>query len=330
MRARVGHSGLALRPPSVPRGVAASDALRLPGGRSVVGRGPLAGTEALCGGGRGAGARSREAVDVRARVGHSGPALRPPSAPRGVAASDAWRLPGGRSVAGRGPLAGTEAMCLGVRRVAPGVWSIGILLPFPVHAWLVAHAGALTLVDGGLAMMGPAIVRTIAATGLPLRQVVLTHGHFDHVGGLRAVLARWPVPTLAHPEELPCLLGRRGYAGRPAPGRPLVEPSLLRALQPGERPGGLEPRHCPGHTPGHTAYWLPGEDLLIAGDLFSAYLPGRLGRPTPFLTDDMAQAVESGALVEELRPERMLVCHGGLVRQPHRLYPAYRRRHLGR
>jgi glyoxylase-like metal-dependent hydrolase (beta-lactamase superfamily II) len=225
---------------------------------------------------------------------------------------------------------GSGVVRVGVRRLSPRLWAVGVLLPFPVNAALVAGEDGLTLVDAGLAMMGRALVRAIGATGLPLRRVVLTHGHFDHIGGLRAVLAAWRVPVLAHPDEMPFLRGERGYARRRPPGRPLVEPGLLRALAAGERPGGLEPRHCPGHTAGHTAYWLAEESVLLAGDLFSAYLPGRLGRPTPFLTDDMARAVASGALVLSLRPERMLVCHGGVVRWPHLLYPAYRRTHLKR
>jgi len=217
-----------------------------------------------------------------------------------------------------------------VRRLSPRVWSVGVLLPFPVHVWLVESEGGLTLVDGGLAGMGPGLVAAIRGLRLPLQRVVLTHGHFDHVGGLRAVLAAWPVPVLAHPEELAFLRGERRYprgqpAGRGA--RPRVDPRLLRPLE--DRPGGLEPRHCPGHTPGHTVYWDAADRLLLAGDLFSAYLPGRLGRPTPFLTTDMAQAVRSGAVVLDLQPERIAVCHGGVVRLPHLLYPAYRRRWLG-
>ena len=231
---------------------------------------------------------------------------------------------------------------MGAKRLGRRVWAIGSGLPFPINVFLVELGGGLTLVDAGIRPMAGAILRAIGRLGLPLQRVVLTHGHFDHIGGLPAVLRRWPVPVLAHPEEVPFLLGERRYPAmlrwptkrpstlrRPAmPAKPLVDPRWLRALDPAEEPAGLQPRHCPGHTPGHTAYWAPDEGLLLAGDLFSAYLPGRLGRPTPSLTTDMAQAVRSGALVTELRPERMALCHGGVVHRPHDLYPAYRRRHL--
>lgn len=231
---------------------------------------------------------------------------------------------------------------MGAKRLGRRIWSIGSGLPFPINAFLVEADAALTLVDAGIRPMAGAILRAIGRLGLPLAQVVLTHGHFDHIGGLPAVLRRWPVPVLAHPEEIPFLLGKYRYPAllrlpiqqtstfrQPAtPAKPLVDPRFLRALDPTEAPAGLQPRHCPGHTPGHTAYWAPDEGLLLAGDLFSAYVPGRLGRPTPSLTVDMAQAVRSGALVTELQPARMALCHGGVVRRPHDLYPAYRRRHL--
>ena len=226
---------------------------------------------------------------------------------------------------------------MAVERLSPRVWSVGTWLPFPVHAWLVRSGEGLTLVDAGLASMARQVLAAIAATGLPLQRVVLTHGHFDHTGGLPALLAAWPVPVLAHPAEIPFLRGQRRYGltlrrGRPplwtGPGPAVAHRPAVAALRDGECPGGLTPCHCPGHTPGHTAYWLAEERLLLGGDLFSAYLPGRLGLPTPFLTQDMDQAVRSGALVEALRPERMAVCHGGVVRRPDLLYPAYRRRHL--
>lgn len=226
---------------------------------------------------------------------------------------------------------------MGLRRLGRRTWSLGSMFPFPIHVFLVEAGGSLSLVDAGIPPMAGAILRAIRSIGLPLAQVVLTHGHGDHVGALPAVLAAHPVPVRAHPEEIPFLVGARRYTDllrrsgvpvRAAPAKPIVAPQSLQPLAPGEAPGGLQPHHTPGHSPGHTAYWVPDEGLLIAGDLFTAFRPGRLGRPMPFFTPDMPQAIRSGAVVEDLRPQRMAVCHGGVIANPHLQYPAYRRRYL--
>src|SRR3954470_17205348 len=98
--------------------------------------------------------------------------------------------------------------------------------------------------------------------------IVLTHGHFDHVGALEDLAERWDVPVYAHELELPYLDGRSDY--------PPPDPSVGGGMM--ARTGFLFPRsgidlaqrvrplpedgsvphfpgwrwiHTPGHTPGH-------------------------------------------------------------------------------
>src|SRR5690606_26617167 len=41
--------------------------------------------------------------------------------------------------------------------------------------------------------------------------IVMTHGHFDHVGALEELAGRWGVPIYSHELELPYLSGRSAY-----------------------------------------------------------------------------------------------------------------------
>jgi glyoxylase-like metal-dependent hydrolase (beta-lactamase superfamily II) len=77
-----------------------------------------------------------------------------------------------------------------------------------------APAGGATpwaLVDAGLSM-GAAKILGVAADrfGVDSRPagIILTHGHFDHVGALQALLAVWDVPVYAHTAEVPFLTGQ--------------------------------------------------------------------------------------------------------------------------
>jgi len=41
----------------------------------------------------------------------------------------------------------------------------------------------------------------------------MTHGHFDHVGGLKHLAREWDVPIYAHELEMPYLNGRADGEG---------------------------------------------------------------------------------------------------------------------
>lgn len=206
-----------------------------------------------------------------------------------------------------------------VAQVSEHVWSVSAWLVFPVTVWLVREEDGVTLVDAGMPFMATGIARAVRSLGAgPLRRIVLTHGHADHVGAVTRLLGVWPdIPVLAHRLEIPPMTGEATYPGRRRAAaylprglaRPLPEDADGR-LGP---VGGLRPYWTPGHAPGHVVYHHERDDVLLAGDLFNAK-QGRLR--FPMFTFDKARTLESSRIVRELDPAHMEVCHGGPVRRP--------------
>jgi glyoxylase-like metal-dependent hydrolase (beta-lactamase superfamily II) len=115
--------------------------------------------------------------------------------------------------------------------------------------------------------------------------ILLTHGHFDHVGALKVLAEDWDVPIYAHRLELPYITGRSPYPpADPRVGRGLI--AFMSPLYPrgpfdfGDRvqilpadgtvPGlpGWKALHTPGHAPGHVAFYDESRKALVAGDAF--------------------------------------------------------------
>ena len=198
----------------------------------------------------------------------------------------------------------------------------------PVNVWIVESDEGLTLVDAGISTMARPLVRFIRQLGKPLKRILLTHGHSDHVGSLAHIANHFSVPVFAHPDEIPYAEGRMAYPRR----KKAVASVACGLLQPLERDSaddlkpvnGLVPYHTPGHSPGHVAYYHPSDRVLLAGDLFTSR-KGKLKKPISMFTANMAQAVESGGIVKRLKPKLVSVCHGGEVEHADEQYDEYLR-----
>ena len=116
-----------------------------------------------------------------------------------------------------------------IETVAPDV--ARLRLAFANVFFVGAPASRWALVDAGLSL-GAAQILEVAAEryGRESRPeaIVLTHGHFDHVGALEPLLGVWDVPVFAHPLELPYLTGHADYP----PPDPTVGQGLMARLSP--------------------------------------------------------------------------------------------------
>jgi len=120
-----------------------------------------------------------------------------------------------------------------------------------------------------------------ALTG-PLLAILLTHGHFDHIGGIAGLIEKHPAAEIIiHALDAPALLDPELNASRMIR-RPFTAPAATRTVEEGDTVdiGGLTftVLHTPGHTIGSVCYRL-GNDLFSGDTLFHAGF-GRTDLPT--------------------------------------------------
>jgi len=207
-----------------------------------------------------------------------------------------------------------------ITQISEHIWSLKIWIVIPIHVWVVEDEDGVTLVDAGLPFMAKGILQFIEKLEAgPLTRIVLTHGHGDHVGAIEKILSVIQVPIFAHRIEIPYIEGKVTY---PRKKKPMITVAKQRtqALPENEQGelqsmGGLTPYFTPGHSPGHVVYYHQQDQVLLVGDLFTAK-KGILRKPMAIFTGDMEEAIRSSAIVKQLKPLRLEVCHGTSVLQP--------------
>jgi glyoxylase-like metal-dependent hydrolase (beta-lactamase superfamily II) len=208
-----------------------------------------------------------------------------------------------------------------------------------VNVAAVGDSARWVLIDAGFSGYGPAL-RAAAETRFgprhPPEAILLTHGHFDHVGGLHDLLAEWDVPVYAHRLEVPYLSGRSPYppadplVGRGAlafvsrayPRGPIDIGSRLHPLAADGIPSLPDWRwiHTPGHTAGHVSFFRERDRVLVAGDALTttrqesvlAVLSQRaeLHGPPAYFTQDWDRSRDSVRVLARLAPELLVAGHG--------------------
>lgn len=210
------------------------------------------------------------------------------------------------------------------------------------NCYVVEDDDGVTLVDAAFPSTWPMVERALSLAGRrvdEVRGLVITHGHFDHVGFARHLQQRHGVAVWAHPDDHHIV--QHPYRYRPQQPRlvhPLTHPRGLPVLAamvaagalrvPGVQPdhpllpgplplpGGMEVRHTPGHTDGEVVLHLPGRGALITGDALVTLDPynGRRGPRiiAPSATHDTDQARASLVPLAELDVQHVLPGHGAM------------------
>jgi glyoxylase-like metal-dependent hydrolase (beta-lactamase superfamily II) len=235
----------------------------------------------------------------------------------------------------------------GVHEVAPDIAYLRLAI---VNVVFLGPAGAgdrgWVLVDAGLPETKGMITRAAEArfgAGARPAAIVLTHGHFDHVGVLEDLAEEWDVPVFAHVLEHPYLDGTAAYP----PPDPSVGGGLMSTLSPlfPRRPVDVATRlqaldedgsipslpgwrwlHTPGHSVGHVSFWRDADRLLLSGDavittrqesVYAALVQSaEMHGPPAYFTVDWQAAETSAKMLADLQPEILVPGHGRAAKGP--------------
>ncbi len=225
--------------------------------------------------------------------------------------------------------------------LAPDVWTMTILM---VNLCLVGYphdrSKGWVLVDAGIADSTHRILEAASerfGSSQKPQAIILTHGHFDHVGAVKELADQWDVPVYAHASELPYLTGQLDYP----PADPSVGGGLMarisslyprQAIDLGNRVkplpsdgtipfmAGWRWIHTPGHTPGHVSLFRDEDGVLIAGDAFTTVKQEsawavltqekEIHGPPAYFTTNWQKAWRSVEKLRALYPKVVITGHG--------------------
>jgi len=176
---------------------------------------------------------------------------------------------------------------------------------------LWSKSGDAWIVDPG--EEGACVVSFLKSRSLKPAAILLTHGHFDHIGGVAELEAAYPGLKTHISRQDEIMLGHPqnswppAYPLRPRPG------NLVCDLEDGMKfsAGGLEASimATPGHTKGSVCIHFPDDNLILTGDTLFA---GSCGR-TDFPGGDMNEMRASLARLALLPPETEVIAGHGAV-----------------
>ncbi len=150
------------------------------------------------------------------------------------------------------------------------------------YFYIDSHTKSGFLIDPG-AQAG-LIYDVIVRNGWTIEKILLTHGHFDHIGAAELLRERLTAPIYIYPADAQYLtdpyLNLSGNSGQPITVSHYEELSDGETIRLKANSGFyLKVIHTPGHTPGSVTYYSPDEAVAFVGDLLYQHGPGLTNFP---------------------------------------------------
>lgn len=207
------------------------------------------------------------------------------------------------------------------------------------NPYLIIDPIGLILIDAGLPGSEKKILKYISGLGFKpndLKQIIITHADFDHVGGLAALKKASGAQVYASATEAAAIAsGRASRAMRPT--NPLLKlvfgimahlgkttkvqaAELLSDGQILPILGGLQVLETIGHTPGHISLFSPSTGILFSGDSIVSD-QGRLYSSRQAVTWNRQKADESARRQAGLGVTTVCPGHGPVVKDAQDKFP---------
>jgi hydroxyacylglutathione hydrolase len=198
-----------------------------------------------------------------------------------------------------------------------------------VHSFLVETGNGLILVDAGYRNKEPLLWKFLAEKGFDpsdIRLIIITHGHMDHVGSLKAIRERTGAKVMIHSSE-----GRLLQEGR-SPGIKVnlkwignfigmengikvipVESDIMITEDYSLEDFGVDGKVIltPGHTKGSISLILEGKHAII-GDIAMKF-PILSRTYEPIIADDISTVFQSWHRIIDEGVETVYPAHGRII-----------------